>query len=319
MSICARKQHISSSRLARRSLQWGVIRCCQVWSAGACFENVLGVVQIGITVVCFNLILILYLYYFPAHRKYVHLIAIQESDPDAEPLPGSYNPQAKRSTQQSWTHKVKSAFWPSLSTESTTHRTKTASRRSSASSASSDFDPRSVLLPSLTRDAKISLSPDYRLSLAIAWIVVLHTVLSTFITLLLLIGLPKFSNIPDEQPYPHEPRSVWVVEYWATFLGMEATVLACFQYLPQLWKTYNTRLVGSLSIPTMVIQARKWPSMCSHECFRFMFFAAGSFLFVYNFIGRPGVNYSTWLNYLLTGVLQLILLFMCIAWKIRQR
>lgn len=48
----------------------------------------------------------------------------------------------------------------------------------------------------------------------------------------------------------------------------------------------------------------------------------GSFVFVYSYIaggGRPGVNWTTWLVYLVTGVLQGSLLLMCLAWKLRQK
>ena len=247
-----------SSLLNVVTLQWGVVRCCQEWSSGACFENVLGIIQIFIQATCFNLILVFFLVYFPPHRKYVHLIAIEEADTTAEPVAGTYNP-LQRPESKTLFAKLRSAFWPSLSADAQISRRaprKSSSRRSSASSASSDFDPRSVLLPSLTRNSAISLSPEYRLSLAIAYVVLLHTVLSAFITLLLLFGLPKISDTPDEHTKPHPPHSVWVVQYWATFLGLESTVLACFQYLPQLWTTYQSRLVGSLSIPMMLIQAR---------------------------------------------------------------
>lgn len=44
------------------------------------------------------------------------------------------------------------------------------------------------------------------------------------------------------------------LELWATFLGVTSTLLAAFQYLPQIWRTYHDKLVKSLSIPMMLIQ-----------------------------------------------------------------
>ena len=44
----------------------------------------------------------------------------------------------------------------------------------------------------------------------------------------------------------------------------------------------------------------------------------GSFLFAYSIAVRPGTNWSTWIIYLGTGILQSVLLGMCIAWRIRE-
>ncbi len=48
----------------------------------------------------------------------------------------------------------------------------------------------------------------------------------------------------------HSTRLTW----WATFLGVSSTLLAAFQYLPQIVHTYRHKLVGALSIPMMCIQ-----------------------------------------------------------------
>jgi hypothetical protein len=45
----------------------------------------------------------------------------------------------------------------------------------------------------------------------------------------------------------------------------------------------------------------------------------GSFLFAYSLATRPGVNWSTWITYLCTGILQATLLGMCIAWRMREK
>ena len=44
----------------------------------------------------------------------------------------------------------------------------------------------------------------------------------------------------------------------------------------------------------------------------------GSFLFAYSLAVRPGTNWSSWVTYLCTGVLQFVLLAMCIVWRIRE-
>ncbi|KWU46328.1 hypothetical protein RHOSPDRAFT_7366, partial [Rhodotorula sp. JG-1b] len=95
---------------------------------------------------------------------------------------------------------------------------------------------------------------------------------------------------------------------WATTVGLMSVVLACVQYTPQLVHTYQRKLVGSLSIPMMLIQARS----CS-------FATPGSFVFVYTLAIRPNVDVTGWLTYFITGLLQGYLLVLCILYKRRQR
>jgi uncharacterized protein with PQ loop repeat len=45
------------------------------------------------------------------------------------------------------------------------------------------------------------------------------------------------------------------VHGWATFLGVSGAALTAVQYLPQLVHTYRIKLVGALSIITMVMQS----------------------------------------------------------------
>lgn len=45
----------------------------------------------------------------------------------------------------------------------------------------------------------------------------------------------------------------------------------------------------------------------------------GSFLFAYSLAVRPGTNWSSWITYLCTGILQAVLLGMCIVWRLREK
>jgi len=89
--------------------------------------------------------------------------------------------------------------------------------------------------------------------------------------------------------------------WWANFLGVQATILASLQYLPQLWTTWKLKHVGSLSIPMMCIQT------------------PGSFVWAISLAMREGTKWSSWLVYVVTGSLQGMLLAMCIAWEVRAR
>ena len=69
----------------------------------------------------------------------------------------------------------------------------------------------------------------------------------------LLITFVTFTLL-GTSPSPDSERQARRLELWATFLGVTSTLLAAFQYLPQIFHTYRHKLVGALSIPMMLIQ-----------------------------------------------------------------
>ncbi|WVN87993.1 uncharacterized protein L203_103191 [Cryptococcus depauperatus CBS 7841] len=137
--------------------------------------------------------------------------------------------------------------------------------------------------------AKISTTPEWRLSVTLGVVVILHLGLLLFLSLTLLVYLP--SKTP---PHP-------LLSLLATFLGVSATILAVLQYAPQIQKTYQSKLVGALSLGTMAIQV------------------PGSVLFVLSLVFRAGTNWTSWLAYAVTGVMQGALLIICLLWKERQK
>ena len=81
----------------------------------------------------------------------------------------------------------------------------------------------------------------------------------------------------------------------ANVFGIFAAVLACIQYLPQLYTTFRLRAVESLSIPMMCIQT------------------PGSFVWAGSLAARLGAEgWSAWGVYLVTGCLQGALLGLAI-------
>jgi hypothetical protein len=140
----------------------------------------------------------------------------------------------------------------------------------------------------LTPGVKYTTTPAWNLATLLAWVIFLH------LTLLTLLGIALLHFLPLRPMHP-------LVTAYARFLGTSSTVLAITQYAPQLVATYRARLVGALSIGTMLIQV------------------PGSVLFVASLVGRQGVEWSTWASYAVTGGMQAALLGMCVAWKRRQR
>ncbi|KAI1435260.1 ATP synthase F0 [Xylaria sp. CBS 124048] len=85
---------------------------------------------------------------------------------------------------------------------------------------------------------------------------------------------------------------------WANSLGIMAAVLAAIQYLPQIWTTYKLKHAGSLSILMMTIQT------------------PGGFLFAASLAARLGwAGWSSWGVYVLTAIMQGILLSMAIRYE----
>ncbi|KAF8497451.1 hypothetical protein F5888DRAFT_1698061 [Russula emetica] len=134
-------------------------------------------------------------------------------------------------------------------------------------------------------------SDSWRLSITLSWIVIIHLVFCIFVTFILLLSSPTNPS--------GAVRSQ--LSIWATFLGVSSALLAALQYAPQIALTYRRKLVGALSIPMMLIQT------------------PGGFIMVISIMIRPGTNWTSWIMFLVAAIMQGILLFMCICWKVRQR
>ncbi|KAL0094596.1 hypothetical protein J3Q64DRAFT_1714987 [Phycomyces blakesleeanus] len=134
---------------------------------------------------------------------------------------------------------------------------------------------------------KPPISAEWKVSLIVAAVTTGHFVISVIISVLLLVLVGGPEN--------------WQTDLWAGFLGVFSMILATFQYLPQIWKTWKRKSVGALSIPMMCLQT------------------PGSALFVYSLATRPGTNWTAWITYLITGLLQGSLLILCIVWHFRNK
>ncbi|EME78897.1 uncharacterized protein MYCFIDRAFT_99834, partial [Pseudocercospora fijiensis CIRAD86] len=89
---------------------------------------------------------------------------------------------------------------------------------------------------------------------------------------------------------------------WADILGTISGVLAAIQYVPQIYFTWKLKDLKSLSVVTLVIQA------------------PGAFVFALSLGLRVGwEGWSTWLVYIVTGLLQFVLLFMAVNfWSVER-
>lgn len=115
-------------------------------------------------------------------------------------------------------------------------------------------------------------------------------------TTLVVVFVVGITSIALVAAYPHHTQN------WANFLGLIAGILAMIQYLPQLYYTWRLGEVRSLSILTMLIQV------------------PGAFLFAFSLWLRVGwEGWSTWLMFLVTGVLQGGLLGLAIKYWLAGR
>ncbi|KAG8852489.1 hypothetical protein FRB96_008677 [Tulasnella sp. 330] len=141
---------------------------------------------------------------------------------------------------------------------------------------------------------QISTTAEWKLAVTLAWVSFIHFSFGLYITFLLLSPSTNPSSDPDDS------RSERIY-LWTTFLGLTSSSLALLQYMPQLLYTYRTKLVGALSLPMMAIQS------------------PGAALMVWTVAIKPGTNWTSWLVYVVAGVMQALLLTMCLVWKARQK
>lgn len=116
---------------------------------------------------------------------------------------------------------------------------------------------------------------------------------SSTLLALLVVGITSIALVAA---WPHHTQN------WANLLGSIAGLLATIQYVPQIWYTYRLGDVKSLSVITMLIQV------------------PGAFLFAFSLWQRVGwEGWSTWLVYIITGILQGALLGMAISYYMARK
>lgn len=125
--------------------------------------------------------------------------------------------------------------------------------------------------------------PRWQTAVMVACVCLLHGLLVIILTAVFTMVLPDYLSA------------------WANAMGLMAAALAAVQYIPQIYTTYHLKHVGSLSIPMMCIQT------------------PGGFLFAGSLFARLGWGgWSSWGIFLLTAVMQGILLGMAIYYELHS-
>ena len=118
-------------------------------------------------------------------------------------------------------------------------------------------------------------APTYRTALLVAATCIIHALVVIVLSVTFYFADPS------------------LMQSWANFLGILATVLSSIQYFPQIYTTFHLRHVGSLSIPMMCIQT------------------PGSLVWAASLAARLGPEgWSAWGVYVVTAALQGTLLAM---------
>jgi hypothetical protein len=122
--------------------------------------------------------------------------------------------------------------------------------------------------------------PTWRTAISVAGLCLVHGLLVVIASAAFGLGAPRYLGA------------------WANVLGIMAAALAAVQYLPQIWTTYRIKSAGSLSILMMCIQT------------------PGGLLFAASLAARLGwKGWSSWGVYVLTAVMQGILLVMAVRYE----
>mmetsp|Transcript_3617 Transcript_3617/g.4003 ORF Transcript_3617/g.4003 Transcript_3617/m.4003 type:complete len:300 (-) Transcript_3617:246-1145(-) len=95
-------------------------------------------------------------------------------------------------------------------------------------------------------------------------------------------------------------RSDHMITY-ARICGIISAIAVLIMWLPQLWTTFRSREIGTLSIPMLLLQI------------------PGAFLIVYFQAVQSKSDITTWGPYVIQGIEQSLLLAMCIVYWIRDR
>ncbi|KAF8604799.1 hypothetical protein BDV93DRAFT_522124 [Ceratobasidium sp. AG-I] len=134
---------------------------------------------------------------------------------------------------------------------------------------------------------------EWKMSVVLACVVCAHFLVSLFTTFFIVLYDDR--DLGDHESPPNRRVSVW-----ATFLGVSSTLLCAIQYAPQIYRTWHAKTVGSLSLLMMCIQT------------------PGAVLMVLSIALREGTDWTSWGMFAMAGIMQGILLVMCLFWKQRQ-
>ena len=91
--------------------------------------------------------------------------------------------------------------------------------------------------------------------------------------------------------------STKIMNLVALSFGLFSSICGILQFFPQLVYTIYSREIGSLSIGTMSLQV------------------PGSFLLVFSLSSTPGANWTSYISYLISGLLQANLLMICVYFR----
>lgn len=146
------------------------------------------------------------------------------------------------------------------------------------------FFPREGMANNNQGDDEHHVQYTFQHALAVVGLSILHFFVVFLVSVVLL------ARYPDQ------------LQLWANILGLMATCLASIQYIPQIYTTWKLQHFYSLSIPMMLIQT------------------PGSFVFAASLAVRLGASgWSAWGVYIVTGVLQGVLLGMGIWFWVRDK
>ncbi|KAN0035491.1 hypothetical protein ACTA71_004763 [Dictyostelium dimigraforme] len=295
-------------------LNWFVFECCSWMNPWTCFRNLLPVTQLAPPFLCSLVIFILYVVYRP--KPTTNIGDIQNSDevskinPDNPPV-NYTNPNSNNSINNSNNNNNNNNdenMTISLNTDdvinienkenngnnnncapSSSGVCGNESPNSTTSSQSSvGLSPR-VDRPLIKTNKK---SPVEEFILKMDWYSQPFFWGSIFLSLVLFgIGVGIVYSYGSESK---------VLVHYSFACGIFALVLVFIQWIPQIYTTWVTDEIGSLSLVSVCIQA------------------PGSFLVVF-FQIEAKQNWSTWVPYLATGIQMIILICICVYYIIRDK
>ncbi|ELU39528.1 hypothetical protein AG1IA_06434 [Rhizoctonia solani AG-1 IA] len=145
----------------------------------------------------------------------------------------------------------------------------------------------------------IESTSEWKMSVVLACIVAAHFLISLFTTFFVVLNDDR--DLGDNTTPPSRR-----VTAWATFLGLSSTIL--YRWIPEysndVYSDSRSRADGSQHCT----QARTIPSV----------FPLTAQVLIDIFVHREGTDWTSWATYAAAGIMQGMLLLMCLRWKRRQ-
>ncbi|KYQ88470.1 hypothetical protein DLAC_11183 [Tieghemostelium lacteum] len=269
-------------------LNWFVFDCCSTLSSWRCFENLLPVVQMFSPFVSTFVIFLLYTLYRPKEVSNVQVESLDSNESTPPRSPRSL--ENNENSDQNSSIQVSDEILYDSSSRLLSNENNSSNNSNVATEKSIKEDKDRAVINSATSHMNKGKNSVERFFIKMDWYSMPFFLVSLGLTIVFLaIGLAMAFKLGSRNESMH---------IYAFSLGILASILVFFQWLPQIYTTWISQEIGSLSVLSLCIQA---PGALAVVFFQWK------------------QNWSTWFPYLATAIQAFVLIGICAYFKIRDK